>query len=203
MFRSSKLLTVSWIAIFSSKSWTWLSRALIQLNSLFISNYCCLSCCSNGALFLLGCVGKSEIWSTWDACWTGVADAGEGVFTEVASGMDPVKFYLVEVAVGVCLSSCFCFVLKMSCLDFICSNKMSDSCFCLTSLHYGSAIYKFKFELRHFLMSFPGVLNCWYLTIFQVFIFFSSIPSSPCCFWKRIFSPLWTAFWIGCTATHT
>ena len=62
------------------------------------------------------------------------------------------------------LSSCFCFVLKMPCFDFICWNKMRDSCFCLTFLCYGSAIYKFKFELRHFLMSFPVTsLNCWYL----------------------------------------
>ena len=43
-------------------------------------------------------------------------------------------------------SFCFCFVLKMSCLDFIYWNNMSDSCFCVTFLRYASAIYKFKFE---------------------------------------------------------
>ena len=99
-------------AIFPSKSWTWLSRALIQVISLLISNCCCLSCSSNDVLFLLGSVGKLEIWSTWDACWTGVADAVEGVFTEVASSVDPVKFLLVEVAAGVRLKFLFLFCLE-------------------------------------------------------------------------------------------
>ena len=50
-----------------------------------------------------------------------MADTVEAVFTEVASGVDPVEFLLVEVVVAVfALSFCFCFVLKMSCLDFIC-----------------------------------------------------------------------------------
>lgn len=31
---------------------------------------------------------------------TGVADAAERVFTKVAADVDPVEFYLVEVAVG-------------------------------------------------------------------------------------------------------
>ena len=52
----------------------------------------------NDALFLLGTVGKSEIWSTltWDACCA-VEMTVEGVFTEVAGGVDPLKFLLVEV----------------------------------------------------------------------------------------------------------
>ena len=111
VFCSSRLLILYWIAIFPSKSWTWLSRALIWLVSLWISNCCCLSCSSNNALFLLGNVGKSEIWSTWDACWTGVADAVEGVFTEVTSSMDPVEFLLLEVAYGVSLGFLFLFCL--------------------------------------------------------------------------------------------
>ena len=41
-----------------------------------------------------------------------MADAVEGVFTEVASGMDPVKFVLVEVAVGVGLEFLFLFCLE-------------------------------------------------------------------------------------------
>ena len=41
-----------------------------------------------------------------------MADAVEGVFTEVASGMDPVEFLLVEVAVGVRLELLFLFCLE-------------------------------------------------------------------------------------------
>ena len=41
-----------------------------------------------------------------------MADAVEGVFTEVASSMDPVKFLLVEVAVGVPLEFLFLFCLE-------------------------------------------------------------------------------------------
>ena len=41
-----------------------------------------------------------------------MADDVEGVFTEVASGMDPVKFLLVEVAVGVRLEFLFLFFLE-------------------------------------------------------------------------------------------
>ena len=41
-----------------------------------------------------------------------MADDVEGVFTEVASGMDPVKFLLVEVAVGVRLEFLFLFCLE-------------------------------------------------------------------------------------------
>ena len=62
--------------------------------------FCCSSCSSNDG-FLLGSVGKSELWPTSDVCWTGVADAVEGVFIEVASSMDPIEFLSVEVAVGV------------------------------------------------------------------------------------------------------
>ena len=41
-----------------------------------------------------------------------MADAIEGVFTEVANGMDPVEFLLVEVAVGVRLELLFLFCLE-------------------------------------------------------------------------------------------
>ena len=41
-----------------------------------------------------------------------MADAVEGVFIEVASSMDPVKFLLVEVAVGVRLEFLFLFCLE-------------------------------------------------------------------------------------------
>ena len=41
-----------------------------------------------------------------------MADAVEGVFTEVASGMGPIEFLLVEVAVGVCLELLFWFCLE-------------------------------------------------------------------------------------------
>ena len=41
-----------------------------------------------------------------------MADAVEGMFTEVASGMDPVEFLLVEVAVGVHLELLFLFCLE-------------------------------------------------------------------------------------------
>ena len=41
-----------------------------------------------------------------------MADTVEGVFTEVASGMDPVKFLSVEVAVGVRLKFLFLFCLE-------------------------------------------------------------------------------------------
>ena len=60
-----------------------------------------MRCCSNDELFLLGSVDKSELISTSDACWTGVADAIGGVFTEVTSHLDLMEFLLVEVAVGV------------------------------------------------------------------------------------------------------
>ena len=40
-----------------------------------------------------------------------MADAVEGVFTEVTSSMDPVEFLLVEVAVGICLGFLFLFCL--------------------------------------------------------------------------------------------
>ena len=43
-----------------------------------------------------------------------MADAVEGVFTEVANGMDPVEFLLVEVAVGVRLELSV-FVLSWGC----------------------------------------------------------------------------------------
>ena len=36
-----------------------------------------------------------------------MADAVEGVFTEVTSGLDPMEFFLAEVAVGVCLAFLF------------------------------------------------------------------------------------------------
>lgn len=41
-----------------------------------------------------------------------VADAVEGVITKVASGMDPMEFLLVEVAVGICLEILFLFYLS-------------------------------------------------------------------------------------------
>ena len=41
-----------------------------------------------------------------------MADAVEGVFIEVTSSMDPVKFLLVEVAVGVRLEFLFLFCLE-------------------------------------------------------------------------------------------
>ena len=41
-----------------------------------------------------------------------VADAFEGVITKVASGMDPMEFLLVEVAVGICLEILFLFYLS-------------------------------------------------------------------------------------------
>ena len=41
-----------------------------------------------------------------------MADAVEGVFTEVATSMDPVKFLLAEVAVGVRLEFLFLFCLE-------------------------------------------------------------------------------------------
>ena len=41
-----------------------------------------------------------------------MADAVEGVFTEVASSVDPVEFFLVEVAVGVHLELLFLFSLE-------------------------------------------------------------------------------------------
>ena len=41
-----------------------------------------------------------------------MADAVEGVFTEVASRMDPVKFLLVEVAIGARLEFLFLFCLE-------------------------------------------------------------------------------------------
>ena len=40
-----------------------------------------------------------------------MADTVEGVFTEVASSMDLMEFFLVEVAVGVCLEFLFLFCL--------------------------------------------------------------------------------------------
>ena len=76
-----------------------------------------------------------------------MADVVEGVFTKVASGMDPVKFLSVEIAVGVRLEFLFLFFLEDVMFRFYLLKKMSDSCFCLTFLRYSSAIYKFKFDI--------------------------------------------------------
>ena len=43
---------------------------------------------------------------------TGVADAAERVFTKVAADVDPVEFYLVEVAAGDRLEFLFLFCLE-------------------------------------------------------------------------------------------
>ena len=40
-----------------------------------------------------------------------MTDAVDGMITEVASGMDPMEFLLVEVVVGVCLEFLFLFYL--------------------------------------------------------------------------------------------